>query len=45
MFRLVSLALMLGLVIGLSACGTTGSMQGHASENGAGGRIRLGLPF
>jgi hypothetical protein len=29
----------------VSACGTTGSVQGRGSENGGGGRAKMGLPF
>ena len=29
----------------VSACGTTGSVQGRGSENGGGGRAKVGLPF
>ena len=40
--RLAVLAVILGM---LAACGTSGSAQGGASENGGGGRIRIGVPF
>jgi hypothetical protein len=29
----------------LAACGTTGSAEGGATDDGAQGRIRIGVPF
>lgn len=29
----------------VNACGTTGSVQGRGSENGGGGRAKVGFPF
>ena len=41
------LAFMIFLAVGVlvSACGTSGSVQGRGSENGGGGRAKVGLPF
>jgi hypothetical protein len=35
----------LALAVLVSACGTTGAVQGRGSENGGGGRAKVGLPF
>jgi hypothetical protein len=33
------------IVSALAACGTTGSAQGGATDNGAHGRVKIGIPF
>lgn len=40
--RILSL---LTLVLSLAACETHGSVSGGGSDNGGGGRVKIGLPF
>ncbi len=43
--RFMRLALLAMIFGALAACGTSGWAQGGATENGGGGRIKIGLPF
>lgn len=36
---------LLALVLTLAACEAHGSVAGGATENGGGGRVKIGLPF
>lgn len=41
----IRLAVLTLILATLAGCGTGGSAQGGASENGGGGRIKIGFPF
>jgi hypothetical protein len=43
--RMTVLTLLAIILAGLSACDTTRSAQGGATDNGAGGRIKIGFPL
>jgi len=43
--RIGTYAFIAFLFLTLAACDTVGSAQGGGSENGAGGRVRMGVPF
>ena len=42
---LVSLAMLLALLFILGACESSRNVEGGASDKGAGGRVKIGLPF
>ena len=43
--RMTILTLLAIILAGLSACDTTRSAHGGATDNGAGGRIKIGFPL
>jgi hypothetical protein len=43
--RFMRLALLAMIFGALAACGSSGSAQGGATDDGGGGRIKLGFPF
>ena len=45
MMRAVALTLLLLVLLGTGACAHRNSVEGGASDGGAGAQIKLGLPF
>jgi hypothetical protein len=41
----LGIMIFLAVAVLVSACGTTSSVQGRGSENGGGGRAKVGVPF